>query len=181
MKNKEIFIFILVIGVLSIFLISIFYNKQKLNYANFNPQSKKIPLQIREVPIKEQKINLQVKEINPQEIKKELNSKSRTETNNTSSLNSTSTKNSIDNFAKCLAEKGVELYVSKTCPHCARQKEMFGASLQYLKYFDCLDNPEICIKKGVEVVPTWILPNGEKLLGVQSLEILSQKTECKLQ
>jgi hypothetical protein len=46
---------------------------------------------------------------------------------------------------------------------------MFGASLQYLKYFDCLDNPEICIKKGIEVVPTWILPNGEKLLGVQSL------------
>jgi glutaredoxin len=181
MKNKEIFIFILVIGALSIFLISIFYNKQKLNYANFYPQSKKIPLQIKEVPIKEQKINLQVKEINPQEIKKELNSKSRTETNNASSLNSTSTKNSIDNFAKCLAEKGVELYVSKTCPHCARQKEMFSSSLQYLKYFDCLDNPEICIKKGVEVVPTWILPNGEKLLGVQSLEILSQKTECKLQ
>jgi hypothetical protein len=58
---------------------------------------------------------------------------------------------------------------------------MFSSSLQYLKYFDYLDNPEICIKKGVEVVPTWILPNGEKLLGVQSLEILSQKTECKLQ
>ncbi|MFZ8848501.1 MAG: hypothetical protein ACO2O4_04710 [Minisyncoccia bacterium] len=61
MKNKEIFIFILVIGALSIFLISIFYNKQKLNYANFYPQSKEIPLQIKEVPIKEQKINLQVK------------------------------------------------------------------------------------------------------------------------
>jgi len=51
----------LVIGALSIFLISIFYNKQKLNYANFHPQSKEIPLQIKEVPIKEQKINLQVK------------------------------------------------------------------------------------------------------------------------
>ncbi len=179
--KRNFFIFIFVLGIFVILFLIIFYNKQKVNQPNFTFETKEIPVQIEEIPIKEKNIDLEVKEIEPQELEKNLNSKNTNRTiESTSSLNSTSTSNSLDNFAKCLTEKGVELYVSKTCPHCTKQKEMFGNSLLYLKYFDCLENPEICIKKSIEVVPTWILPNGERLLGVQSFEILSQKTGCKL-
>ncbi|MGC8981711.1 MAG: hypothetical protein ACP5JU_02060 [Minisyncoccia bacterium] len=153
MKKENIFLILGIIVIVSLFFIGA-HNKQKqkiLTPANLNFQTK-------EVPIK-------VEEINP----KDLNiSKLKESTNN------------LDNFAKCLREKGVELYVLKTCPHCAHQKEMFGSSLKYLNYIECSENMEICNQKQIEAVPTWILPNGERLLGVQPLEILSQKTGCKL-
>lgn len=86
---------------------------------------------------------------------------------------------SIENFAKCLTEKGVELYVLATCPYCNLQKQMFGDSLKFLKVIECSENQELCIQKNISVVPTWILPTGEKLTGLQNFEILSQKTSCQ--
>ena len=62
-----------------------------------------------------------------------------------------------DAFAKCLTEKGLTFYGAEWCSHCKSQKELFGDSLKYIKYVECPDNIQICIDKGVQGYPTWIL------------------------
>ena len=42
-----------------------------------------------------------------------------------------------DNFARCLAEKKAVMYGLYWCEHCAEQKELFGASFQYVPYVEC--------------------------------------------
>jgi hypothetical protein len=167
--KKENFILLLgIVAIVFLFLIS-FYNIRFKNHANLNLQAKPAPVQVKDV-------NIQTKEISPEELGGKIDIKNLKKESNTIST----TTSSLDNFAKCLSEKGVELYVLKTCPHCAHQKEMFGESLKYLKYIECSENYDLCTQKRIEAVPTWILPNGERLVGVQSLEVLSQKTGCKL-
>jgi glutaredoxin len=167
--KRQSFILILGIIVLAFLFFVGFYNNRHKNQANLSFQTKPVPIQGKDV-------NIQMKEINPEDLGGKIDIKNLKKENNTSST----TTSPLDNFAKCLSEKGVELYVLKTCPHCAHQKEMFGESLKYLKYIECSENYDLCIQKGIEAVPTWILPNGERLLGVQPLEVLSQKTGCKL-
>jgi len=88
--------------------------------------------------------------------------------------------NDIDNFAKCLSEKGAILYASKYCGACNNQKEMFGDSLKYINQVECTENQELCQQNGIRVVPTWII-NGESYTGVQSFETLSSLTDCPLE
>jgi len=85
----------------------------------------------------------------------------------------------LDNFAKCLTEKGATLYASEYCGHCKNQKEMFGDSLKYINQAECTENQELCQQMGITGVPTWII-NGEHKVGVQSLETLSSLTGCSL-
>ena len=44
-----------------------------------------------------------------------------------------------DGFAKCLTEKGFKEYGAYWCPHCARQKELFGDDISNVNYFECED------------------------------------------
>ena len=85
-----------------------------------------------------------------------------------------------DIFAKCLAEKNFTMYGAEWCTHCQAQKKLFGESFKYIPYVECPADPKICIDKGVESYPTWIGENGEKYLGKQSLEKLSEITGCVL-
>ena len=62
-----------------------------------------------------------------------------------------------DIFAKCLTEKGMTFYGAEWCSHCKAQKELFGESLKYIKYVECPDNTQLCIDKGIQGYPTWIL------------------------
>jgi hypothetical protein len=62
-----------------------------------------------------------------------------------------------DVFAKCLTEKGWTMYGAEWCAHCKDQKELFGASFQYIKYVECPDNVQLCIDKGINGYPTWIV------------------------
>jgi hypothetical protein len=84
-----------------------------------------------------------------------------------------------DEFAKCLASKGVEMYGTTTCTHCIAQKQLFGNSFQYVNFIDCDKYINICLKAGVHGYPSWII-NGTKYEGKQSLEYLSFLSGCEL-
>jgi protein-disulfide isomerase len=88
-------------------------------------------------------------------------------------------KGNYDGFAKCLTEKGVVLYISKYCPHCKNQKEMFGESVKFLNIIDCADKQQVCVATSIEAVPTWII-NGIRYKGEQTLQTLSSLTGCSL-
>ena len=85
-----------------------------------------------------------------------------------------------DNFAKCLAEKNITMYGAEWCSHCQSQKKLFGNSFQYVPYVECPDNAQLCIDKGIEGYPTWIFPDEKKFEGEQTLEKLSQESNCAL-
>ncbi|PIN73255.1 hypothetical protein COV20_03425 [Candidatus Woesearchaeota archaeon CG10_big_fil_rev_8_21_14_0_10_45_16] len=67
-----------------------------------------------------------------------------------------------DALAKCLTEKGVVMYGSFRCGVCAKTREMFGESFQYVKEIECHpqgedSETELCLSKNIEGTPTWVL------------------------
>src|SRR3989344_3430073 len=84
----------------------------------------------------------------------------------------------LDEFAQCLSDRGVIMYGAEWCSHCQAQKELFGQSFRYVNYVECPQDPQKCLAAGIEAYPTWLTPDGQKLVGEQSLETLSQKTNC---
>jgi len=86
-----------------------------------------------------------------------------------------------DDFAKCLASKNITMYGAAWCAHCQSEKAAFEGSFKYVPYVECPDNPQLCLDKGIEGYPTWIFPDGKKLIGEQGLEKLSQESGCVLQ
>ena len=90
-----------------------------------------------------------------------------------------------DTFAQCLGEKGAIFYGAFWCPHCQEQKAMFGRSKDKLPYHECsapdskTQLPD-CKAIGIESYPTWILKDGERLKGPQTLATLAEKTGCEL-
>ncbi|MBV8475709.1 MAG: hypothetical protein JO249_11185 [Acidobacteria bacterium] len=92
-----------------------------------------------------------------------------------------------DNFAKCLSARHVLMYGAYWCPHCADQKEKFGASFQYAPYIECglpgnrRGEQQTCKDAGIQHFPTWQFPPvGERVERVLSLEDLSDRTGCPL-
>jgi hypothetical protein len=91
----------------------------------------------------------------------------------------------LDKFAKCLAEKKVAMYGSFVCSHCDEQRKLFGESFKYIHYVECShtaspQDANACKREGIRFTPTWILNSGERLVGVQTLKVLSEKAECPL-
>lgn len=89
-----------------------------------------------------------------------------------------STGLSLDSFAICLKEKGLTMYGAKWCPHCQREKKAFGDSFKYIPYVECPDQPKICLDLKVDSYPTWIFPDGRRLVGEQGLGNLSKMSGC---
>ena len=91
-----------------------------------------------------------------------------------------------DSFAQCLSSKNAKMYGLYWCPHCADQKEMFGASFQKVDYVECAmkDKPgelaPACKAAGVKLFPSWQFGTEAPKEGVLSLEALSDKTGCAL-
>lgn len=91
----------------------------------------------------------------------------------------------LDDFAKCLTEKGVVFYGAFWCPHCQNQKKLFGDSIQYIDYVEC-STPDakgqlkVCQDKKIEGYPTFEFSDGSREDGEVSLEKLSEKTSCPL-
>lgn len=65
-----------------------------------------------------------------------------------------------DAFAKCLTSKGLTMYGAVWCSHCQAQKALFGESFKYVSYVECPDNTNLCLAKGVQGYPTWIVENS---------------------
>ncbi len=85
-----------------------------------------------------------------------------------------------DDFAKCLTEKGFEMYGAYWCQHCKDQKLLFGKSFNYINYTECTQKAEECNKASINKYPTWIFPDGNKYEGVLPLEQLSSLSGCEL-
>lgn len=90
-----------------------------------------------------------------------------------------------DNFARCLKDKKVIFYGAFWCSHCQNQKRLFGKSEKYLPYIECstIDGQgqlKICQDKKIQSYPTWEFADGDRLVGVVSLSVLSKKTNCQL-
>lgn len=86
----------------------------------------------------------------------------------------------LDAFAQCLTDKGAVMYGAEWCSHCQEQKRAFGSSFKNISYIECPEYAQLCIERGVEAFPTWILADGKKLVGRQELEDLSLESGCAL-
>lgn len=83
------------------------------------------------------------------------------------------------NFASCLGENSI-IYVQEGCSACAIQEEMFGDYYNELNSVDCVYHPQECNKAGITATPTWII-NGQKYIGVQYPDRLSEVSGCSLE
>ena len=85
-----------------------------------------------------------------------------------------------DGFAQCLTEKKWVMYGTDWCPHCQKQKAMFGNSFKYITFVNC-DLGTACTDAGVQGYPTWG-KDGEPLqeAGVKELSVLSTLSQCPL-
>src|SRR3989338_8078671 len=91
----------------------------------------------------------------------------------------------LDGFAQCLKDKGATFYGAFWCPHCQKQKAMFGSSAKLLPYVecstpDCKGQLPVCKDAGVTGYPTWVFADGSRESGEVSLERLAEKTSCTL-
>jgi hypothetical protein len=78
-------------------------------------------------------------------------------------------------FARCIRRAGATYYTAAWCPHCARQNQMFGGALRYLRIVDCTGGCD-----AVKSFPTWRFADGTRISGVASFEDLSDRTGCRL-
>eukprot|EP01083_Nonionella_stella_P208630 756947_1 len=70
---------------------------------------------------------------------------------------------------------GATMYGAYWCPHCSRQKELFGAEAwKYVSYVECAPKGyksqyATCLEKGVDGYPSWKFGNGESQGGEMEL------------
>ncbi len=88
-----------------------------------------------------------------------------------------------DGVAQCLTQKNVKFYGAFWCPHCQRQKQMFGDAAQYLPYVECSTadgngQTDICKAKKIQTYPTWEFPDGSRITGETDPAILAKKVSC---
>ena len=76
---------------------------------------------------------------------------------------------------------GAKFYGAWTCPACFKQMNLFGKQAGAdLIYVECRkpkqlpDRGDACIAAEIRAYPTWVLPDGRRKVGVQSLEALSR-------
>ncbi len=89
-----------------------------------------------------------------------------------------------DQFAQCIQESGATFYGAFWCPHCEDQRNMFGASQQFLPYVECStpdrqNQTQACIDAEIKSYPTWVLADGERITGTQTFERLAEITSCE--
>ncbi len=91
----------------------------------------------------------------------------------------------LDGFATCLKDKGVKFFGAFWCPHCQREKALFGRSARLLPYIEC-STPDakgqlqICKDNHIEGYPTWEFPGGGRLTGEIPLQTLAASSSCQL-
>ncbi len=95
----------------------------------------------------------------------------------TVSFNSLITPSYEFQLAEYLSDTGAKMYGAYWCPHCARQKQLFGDAALSLPYVECDSrglNPQVdlCNLVGIDAYPTWEI-NGELYLGAQPLRRLA--------
>ena len=80
-----------------------------------------------------------------------------------------------------LADTGAVFYGASWCPHCQEQKALFAASQDRLPYVECSPGgargpvASSCVKAGVTTYPTWVFPDGSRVIAVMSLKELADR------
>jgi len=112
-----------------------------------------------------------------------INYMTKINTDNTTATPTTPAVKNLDDFAKCITEKGAVFYGASWCEHCNNQKKMFGDSMQYVKYVECavegqpqVQTPE-CTTAGISGYPTWMI-NNQSYPGEQTMGDLARLTGC---
>lgn len=87
-------------------------------------------------------------------------------------------------LAQCLTEKGVKMFGAWWCPHCTKQKSLFGNAFQYVEYVECSPGgtktmSAQCQGEGIKGYPTWRFADGTELNGEQELAALATKAGCE--
>ena len=83
-----------------------------------------------------------------------------------------------EDLAAHLKRSNVLYYGSWRCPACKAQSRLFGDAASQLPYVECGKPKELpiqaaaCQTAKIRAFPTWILPNGERREGVQTLDEL---------
>ncbi len=98
-------------------------------------------------------------------------------------LNVSETGLNYDNFAKCITERGAVMYGAETCSHCKEQKKTFGNSFKYVNYVECPDNINLCLEKGIDGYPTWLIGTSTRVIGFDknsTMQEISDATGCLL-
>ncbi len=90
----------------------------------------------------------------------------------------------FDGFAQCLTDAGAKFYGTYWCPHCQAQKKLLENSSK-LPYVECSTpngqaQTQVCIDEKITGYPTWKFADGTVGDGVQTLQQLSDKTNCPL-
>ncbi|MEW5896758.1 MAG: vitamin K epoxide reductase family protein [Nanoarchaeota archaeon] len=98
------------------------------------------------------------------------------------------TEEDYSSLAKCIAEKGINLYSSFLCGHCYQQKQLLGDAFKYINEIECHpegknSQTEQCMKKKITGTPTWVMePNGvevKRQSGFMTIEELKEFSGCK--
>jgi glutaredoxin len=88
-------------------------------------------------------------------------------------------------LAAQLTAAGVTMYGAFWCPHCSRQKEMFGQKAWgMVQYVECAPQgyngaPAVCAAAGVDGYPTWVFADGSQVSGERTLEQLAKQVGFK--
>ena len=84
-------------------------------------------------------------------------------------------------LTKYLKSIGAKFYGAWTCPACFKQMNLFGKQAGAdVTYVECrkpkqlAEQAEACNAAEIRAYPTWVLPDGRRKVGVQSLEALSR-------
>lgn len=90
-----------------------------------------------------------------------------------------------DAFAQCLTDHGVKMFGAWWCPHCQKQKALFGKSFEKINYIECSspgsqEMNQTCKDAKIEGYPTWEFKDKTRVSGEQTLEDLGKKAECTL-
>ena len=86
-------------------------------------------------------------------------------------------------LASCLKSRGVIFYGAFWCPYCQKQKALFGDAADLLPYVEC-SNPDghgqtqVCIQQGIRKYPTWVFPDGTRVIEELSPQSLAEKSGC---
>jgi len=91
----------------------------------------------------------------------------------------------LDDFAKCLKDKGTVFYGTFWCSHCQSQKKLFGNSAKHLPYVECSTSNsngqlKVCKDANITSYPTWQFSDGSRQEGEIALSVLAEKSSCKL-
>ncbi|MFQ5620478.1 MAG: hypothetical protein ACE5FT_01385 [Candidatus Nanoarchaeia archaeon] len=90
-----------------------------------------------------------------------------------------------DELAQCLTDKGITMYGTFWCPHCAKIKKSFGDSFQHMNYVECDprgENPQTdrCMELYIEKYATFINAEGERRCCEPKPEELAEWAGCEV-